>query len=93
MNRLRASPRLGRRKTALEQANNFLGRSHTLGQPHEDSASALSVASGDNSVKVSAVGNSTGTVIAKIYDATPAASFAGTTPRLVNISVLSHSAL
>ncbi len=43
---------------------------------------------GDNSVKVSAAGNGTGAVIAEIYDATPTASFTGTTPRLVNVSVI-----
>lgn len=53
-----------------------------------DAAVALFVASGDNSVKVTALGNGTGTVIAEIYDATPAAGFTGTTPRLVNVSVL-----
>lgn len=58
------------------------------GPTSRDAAAALSVQSGDNSVKISAVGNGTGTVIAEIYDATPAASFSSTTPRLVNVSVL-----
>ena len=53
-----------------------------------DAAAALSVAKGDNSVKVSAAGNGTGTVIAEIYDATPTDSITRTTPRLVNVSVL-----
>jgi hypothetical protein len=59
-----------------------------LGPTSRDATSALSVASGDNSVKVSAVGSGTGAVIAEIYDATPAESFTSTTPRLLNVSVL-----
>lgn len=42
------------------------------------------------SVKVSAAGNGTGSVIAEIYDATPAGTFTAATPRLVNVSVLKH---
>jgi len=57
-----------------------------MGPTSRDAAALLAVASGDNSVKVSAVG--TGRVIAEIYDATPPASFTTTTPRLVNGSVL-----
>ena len=53
-----------------------------------DAAAALAVGSGDNSVRVSAVGNGTGAVIAEIYDATPSVSFTSTTPRLVNVSVI-----
>jgi hypothetical protein len=53
-----------------------------------DAAVALSVASGDNSVKVSAAGNNAGAVIAEIYDATAPGSFTATTPRLINVSVL-----
>lgn len=55
-----------------------------------DAAALASITTRDNSVRVSAVGNGTGAVIAEIYDATPAASFAPTTPRLVNVSVLKH---
>jgi autotransporter-associated beta strand protein len=59
-----------------------------MGPASRDAALALSVTNGDNSVKVSGVGGSTGTVIAEIYDATPTADFTTTTPRLVNVSVL-----
>jgi hypothetical protein len=55
-----------------------------------DAAAATSVPSSANSVQVSATGSGTGTVIAEIYDATPSAAFAATTPRLVNVSVLKH---
>jgi hypothetical protein len=46
------------------------------------------VARGDNSVRVSGVGNASGTVIAELYDATARGSFTITTSRLVNVSVL-----
>jgi hypothetical protein len=59
-----------------------------MGPTSRDAAVVLSVASGDNSVKISGVGSGTGAVIAEIYDATPATGFTGTTPRLVNVSVL-----
>lgn len=43
---------------------------------------------GGYTVQVTGVGGTTGPVIAELYDATPAASFAAATPRLVNVSVL-----
>jgi hypothetical protein len=46
------------------------------------------LASGNYTVQVSGVGGSTGTVIAELYDATPAGGFTATTPRLINVSVL-----
>lgn len=55
-----------------------------------DSAFVGDIPSGDNSVRVSAAGSGTGTVIAEIYDATPTTSFRADTPRLVNVSVLKH---
>ena len=50
--------------------------------------SFLSLASGANSAKISGTG--AGMVIAELYDATPAAAFTATTPRLINVSVLKH---
>ena len=70
----------------LANAMAAVGAFAYTGPTSRDAATALSVASGDNSVKVSGAG--TGSVIAEIYDATPAANFIGTTPRLVNVSVL-----
>ncbi|WP_414664622.1 choice-of-anchor tandem repeat GloVer-containing protein [Horticoccus sp. 23ND18S-11] len=55
-----------------------------------DSAVVANLPSGDNSVRVSAAGSGTGTVIAEIYDASPAGTFVAATPRLVNVSVLKH---
>ena len=50
---------------------------------------APAAARGDNSVKISsATAGGTGPVIAEVYDATPAAAFTATTPRLMNVSVL-----
>ncbi len=53
-----------------------------------DAASAVSVSTRDNSVKVSSANQGTGLVIAEVYDATPEAAVSATTPRLVNVSVL-----
>jgi hypothetical protein len=72
----------------VANAMSAVGAFAYTGPTSRDAAAAMSVARGDNSVKVSAAGTGTGTVIAEIYDATPAASFTGTTPRLVNVSVL-----
>lgn len=46
------------------------------------------LAARDYTVQVSGVGGATGTVIAELYDATPAGTFTTATPRLVNVSVL-----
>jgi plastocyanin len=54
-----------------------------------DAAELANIGPGDNSVRVSSV-SGTGTVIAELYDSTPFASMTGTTPRLVNVSVLKH---
>ena len=43
-------------------------------------------------MQVSGVGGTTGTVIAEIYDATSAATFGPTTPRLIDVSVLKRLA-
>ncbi|HUR58192.1 MAG TPA: immunoglobulin domain-containing protein [Opitutaceae bacterium] len=52
-----------------------------------DAAMVASITTRDNSVKVSAANSGTGTVIAEIYDATPAGTFTASTPRLINVSV------
>ena len=49
-----------------------------------------SLAPGNYTVQVSDTGAGTGTVIAELYDATPAATVGSTTPRLINVSVLKH---
>ena len=58
------------------------------GPRSNDAAAEVSVTTRDNSVKISAAGAGTGAVIAEVYDATPSASYAAATPRLVNLSVL-----
>ena len=57
-----------------------------------DAATLATIAAGDNSVRVSASGNGTGTgaVIAEVYDSTPFPNLTATSPRLVNVSVLKH---
>ncbi len=42
---------------------------------------------GDCTVQVGGVGNTAGSVIAEVYDATPSDDFGGGTPRLLNVSV------
>lgn len=51
----------------------------------KDSALATTLAAGLYSAKVSGVGQTTGTVLAEIYDSTPLV-YSATTPRLVNVS-------
>ena len=53
----------------------------------KDAATTAQILTRDNSVLVSSANNGTGAVIAEVYDATPAANFAVTTPRLLNVSV------
>jgi hypothetical protein len=55
-----------------------------------DAAALADIAAGDNSVRASANGNGTGTVIAELYDSTSFANMTTTSPRLVNVSVLKH---
>ena len=75
---------------AISAAMAAVGAFPYTGPTSLDSAVAANLSPGDNSVKVSAAGTGTGTVIAEIYDATPAAVFVASTPRLVNVSVLKN---
>lgn len=77
----------------LANAMAAVGAFPFLGPTSRDAAVAASVPTGpgvNHSVKVSPVGNIRGPVIAEVYDATPPATFAASTPRLVNVSVLKH---
>ena len=49
---------------------------------------ATALVPGKYTVQVSDASGGSGTVIAELYDATPAASFIASTPRLINVSVL-----
>lgn len=63
------------------------------GATSRDAAVAANITSRDNSVKISAGPGAPagiGTVIAEVYDATPATSFNATTPRLINFSVIKN---
>lgn len=75
----------------VREAMAAVGAFPFTGPSSRDAAVALTLATRDNnSVRISAAGNGTGTVIAEIYDATPEAAFTAATPRLVNLSVLKH---
>ncbi len=52
----------------------------------QDSALATSQGVGSYTAQVSGQSNDTGVALAEVYDATPAASFTATSPRLVNLS-------
>jgi uncharacterized protein YegL len=74
--------------TAIAQAMASVGAFGFTDATSKDAATVTNITTRDNSIKVSGVGNATGTVLAEIYDATPEATFTPTTPRLINISVL-----
>jgi hypothetical protein len=53
-----------------------------------DAALSMTTSPGDHSVLVSASGESSGLVLAEVYDASPQGTVSATTPRLINVSVL-----
>ena len=63
-----------------------------FGFPSADSKDAAvynpALLAGSYTVQVGAVGAAAGTVIAELYDSTPASQFTSLTPRLINVSVL-----
>ena len=62
-----------------------------LAATSKDAALSVSAAStGNNTVRVSSNGTAGGTVLAELYDATPAAALTPTTPRFINVSVLKN---
>lgn len=75
--------------TALTTAFAQVGAFPFMGPTSRDAALYnAAVSPGNNSIRVSGIGNATGSVIAELYESTPAAAYALTTPRLVNVSVL-----
>ena len=76
--------------SALTAAFSAVGAFAYINNTSLDAAALVSISAGDNSVRVSASGAGTGTVIAELYDSTPIAGATATTPRLVNVSVLKH---
>ena len=78
--------------TSLSAAMSAVGAFALSGATSRDAAVSLGLPSGDHSLRISGVGNATGLVLAEVYDASPAVSFSGTTPRLLNLSVLKESA-
>lgn len=73
---------------ALISAFSAVGAFPYAAPSSKDAAVATSVDAGENSVRVSSADGKSGAVIAEVYDATPPASFALDTPRLLNVSVL-----
>ncbi len=73
---------------ALARAMSAVGAFAFAGADSRDAAAVLTLSGGATTVDVSAVGNGTGTVLAEIYDATPAAELTSTTARLINVSAL-----
>ncbi len=76
--------------TQLTAALASVGAFAYSGPTSRDAAVSTNINTRDNSVVVSSANNGTGAVIAEVYDATPAANFAVTTPRLLNVSVRKH---
>lgn len=74
--------------TDLAGAMAAVGAFPLAGPTSRDAATSLAVTSGEGTVTVSSAGAGTGVVLAEIYDATPSAGMTGSTPRLVNVSVL-----
>lgn len=74
----------------LTSAMQAVGAFPFVGPTSRDAAAAVTVTSPDNSVKVAAADGGTGTLLAELYDATPADEQTATTARLVNVSVLKH---
>jgi hypothetical protein len=75
---------------AIANAMAAVGAFPFSGPTSRDAAIVANITQRDNSVKVSATGSGSGLVLAEIYDATPAASFTATTPRLINVSVIKN---
>lgn len=75
---------------AIGQATAQVGAFGFLSSSSTDAALATSVPKGDSIVRVSANGGATGAVLAEVYDATPANAITGSTPRLINVSILKN---
>lgn len=78
--------------TALSSAMSSVGAFAFSGPASRDAAASVTLPAGDHSMTISAVGGSTGLVLAEVYDATPDAAYTATTPRLINLSLLKDSA-
>ena len=75
--------------STLANAFNVVGAFSYASTGSRDSAYYnTSMAAGAHTIALRGVGTSSGTVLAEIYDATPASSLVAATPRLVNLSVL-----
>ena len=75
---------------ALNAAFAAVGAFPWIDPASRDAAALATISSGGNSVRISANGGGTGTVIAELYDATPLAGMNAISPRLANVSVLKN---
>lgn len=73
--------------SALVEAGTRVGAFAFASATSKDAAIFSDVSSGGTTMHISANNNAAGSVIAEVYDATPASSFTPLTPRLVNVSV------
>lgn len=73
---------------ALTNAMASVGAFALAGASSRDAAFAGTLSKGDHSVRISAAGNSTGAVLAEVYETSPPGGITPTTPRLLNVSVL-----
>jgi hypothetical protein len=74
--------------SSLAAAMSSVGAFALSGTTSRDAAASVSLSAGDQSMRISGVGTATGLVLAEVYDATPAATFTASSPRLVNLSLL-----
>jgi N-acetylneuraminic acid mutarotase len=72
----------------LASAMAGVGAFALAGAGSRDAAVTGTLSPGDHSVRISASGNGTGTVLAEIYETPVAGGFTSATPRLVNVSVI-----
>ena len=78
---------------ALSNAFSAVGAFSYLSATSKDSAIFQpGLAAGSYTVQVSDLTGGTGTVLAELYDSTPAGAFTASTPRLINVSVLKQIA-
>jgi N-acetylneuraminic acid mutarotase len=74
--------------SSLANAMESVGAFPLAGAGSRDAVLLGNIPRGDHSVRVSAPGNGSGTVLAEVYETPVAGGVTATTPRLINVSVL-----
>ena len=75
---------------ALGNAMSAVGAFSFVNAASRDAAFVAAFPKGDHSVRISATGNGTGSVLGEIYESPVAEGISAATPRLVNVSVLKN---